>query len=966
MDINNVKYDLCKIWIRNQRERMGRDWDTIQNANKDTFEELQSFLKQKVEEEGWPEFVIEDGTGNGDEAGEPSKEINEWKELVLFMKNAEESTARINYLQGQATIVGNQQDQNSDIHLPEGKQTAWQCYLKRLKNNEFHQESINAICDSTLKVLRQLSVDTTKIGARKGLVIGNVQSGKTANMAALMALAADWGYNMFIVLSGTIEALRIQTQKRLYNDLHNRECNLIWRPLEHLSRKMNDGGRAQDLDFSSGSQQRYFTVALKNGTRLRNLIQWLQADPNSQRQMKILVIDDEADQAGINTGDVQKERERRTINNLIMSLVNGRTYNHQTCNVPYQAMNYIGYTATPYANVLNEAGQDTLYPKDFITTLAVSREYFGPQQIFGYNAGNSCEFDGLNIIREICSNDTDDIKSIHDGNSYSIPNSLRDAICWFLCGVSCMRKWEYKKPISLLVHTSQRVDHHSNIADAISSWINRTPENTIIKQCKTLWENETKEFSKQLFREEYPNYAREDEGINDYLAFNEILPELRTLISGERVSFIKLGDDDERRYHRHIHLCIDNCAPKNANDDDYVRLAYPDKEQLDALDFAPAFIVVGGATLSRGLTIEGLISTFFMRSVSQADTLMQMGRWFGYRRGYELIPRIWMTQKTNKQFKFLAELDQELRDEIHTMEVKGQSPMEYGPRIINSPKVSFIKITANNRQQLARPVSWEFGGSMKQTYMFDNDATILNKNLNSTKFFLEQLGDPIQQKPCNTHSSHTVVWKDVQFDGHMENFLKTFIFNQRLGVFNEINPLLQWIKDSTQQGNLENWSVILAGTDNENRDTWKVSDAVKVRKVIRSQKKKGKIDGVLNIGTLRTATDSLADIDLENASPDVINRMKQKPQSKDVNDIRIMAGVENIPQLIIYIIDKDSKARANSAEREDLNAQEDVVGICINLPGEDRTNNVGTVAIDVSKYFDQAFDGDGDIDEDDN
>ena len=197
MDINNVKYDLCKIWIRNQRERMGRDWDTIQNANKDTFEELQSFLKQKVEEEGWPEFVIEDGTGNGEKAGEPSKEINEWKELVLFMKNAEESTARINYLQGQATIVGNQQDQNSDIHLPEGEQTAWQCYLKRLKDNGFHQESINAICDSTLKVLRQLSVDTTKIGARKGLVIGNVQSGKTANMAALMALAADWGYNMF-------------------------------------------------------------------------------------------------------------------------------------------------------------------------------------------------------------------------------------------------------------------------------------------------------------------------------------------------------------------------------------------------------------------------------------------------------------------------------------------------------------------------------------------------------------------------------------------------------------------------------------------------------------------------------------------------------------------------------------------------------------------------------------------------
>lgn len=951
MDINDIKYDVCRYWIHDQRERLGRDWETISLANKNSIDRLISFLDDKKDEEGWPEFIIND-------------EVNEWKDLVQSLKDAEESIKRINYLQGQATIAGKEQGQNSDIYPPSGKETAWRCYLERLKDKGFHQESINAICDSTLTVLRKLSADTTTIGARKGLVIGNVQSGKTANMAALMAMAADFGYNMFIVLSGTIEALRKQTQRRLFNDLNNPNCNLFWRSLQHLRPGMDEGNRAQDL-FTGTSQQRYFTVSLKNGKRLRDLIQWLQAAPKSQQKMKILVIDDEADQAGINTADVTSD-EIKTINRLIRNLVNGRRHDDTPCLAHYQAMNYIGYTATPYANVLNEAGEDTLYPKDFITTLAVSREYFGPQQIFGYNAGNSCEFDGLNIIREICSNDTDDIKSIHDGNSSLIPTSLRDAICWFLCGVSCMRRWGYKEPVSLLVHTSQLVDHHTYIANAISSWIMHTPEDAIINQCKTLWEKETNEFSKLLFREEYPNYAREDKDINDYLAFNEILPELRTLISDQRVSFIKLGDGDERIYHKHIHLCIDNCAPKDADDDDYVRLAYPNKEQLDALDFAPAFIVVGGATLSRGLTIEGLISTYFMRSVSQADTLMQMGRWFGYRRGYELIPRIWMTQKTQKQFKFLAELDQELRDEIHTMEVKDQSPMEYGPRIINSPKVSFIRIAAKNKIQLAQPVSWEFGGSMKQTYMFDNDAEVLNKNLNLTKFFLEQLGVPFPQKPCNTHASHTVVWKDVPFAGAMEDFLKTFIFNQRLGLFNDINPLLEWIKNSTQQGNLKNWSVILAGTDNENRDVWEVSETIKVRKVIRNQKKIGKIDGVLNIGTLRTATDSLSDIDLEDASPAVRNRMKQNLQSKDVNDIRIMAGVEDIPQLIIYIIDKNSKARANSVDREDLNAQEDVVGICINLPGEDRTNNVGKVAIDVKKYFDQAFDGDGDIDEDDN
>lgn len=89
---------------------------------------------------------------------------------------------------------------------------------------------------------------------------------------------------------------------------------------------------------------------------------------------------------------------------------------------------------------------------------------------------------------------------------------------------------------------------------------------------------------------------------------------------------------------------------------------------------APAFIVIGGATLSRGLTIEGLISTFFLRSVGQADTLMQMGRWFGYRKKYELLPRLWITDKTRQQFAFLATLDQELRDEIQYMDLTGRSP----------------------------------------------------------------------------------------------------------------------------------------------------------------------------------------------------------------------------------------------------------------------------------------------------
>ena len=187
--------------------------------------------------------------------------------------------------------------------------------------------------------------------------------------------------------------------------------------------------------------------------------------------------------------------------------------------------------------------------------------------------------------------------------------------------------------------------------------------------------------------------------------------------------------------------------------------------------------------------------------------------------------------------------------------------------------------------------------------------------------------------------------------------MKAFKYQQRLGVFNDIEPLIQWIKDASNRNSLNNWSVILAGTDNPNRDIWKVSELIKVRKIIRNQKKTDKIEGVLNIGTLRTATDSLADIDLENADNELKNRMIH-PVSKDVNDIRYLAGMDKVPQLLIYIVDKNSKVKQPSPNREDLNAVEDVVGICINLPGESRTNNTGTVAIDVRKYFNTTFDGD--------
>lgn len=202
---------------------------------------------------------------------------------------------------------------------------------------------------------------------------------------------------------------------------------------------------------------------------------------------------------------------------------------------------------------------------------------------------------------------------------------------------------------------------------------------------------------------------------------------------------LNLMREGDLSYHKGIHLCIDNCTNNGITSDGmHVRLAYPDPSNMPSP--APAFIVVGGATLSRGLTIEGLISTFFLRSVGQADTLMQMGRWFGYRKKYELLPRLWITDKTRQQFVFLAALDQELRDEIQQMDITGRSPADYGPKVKNSPKVSFIRITAKNRMQAATEAAMDYSGASNQTYLFDNNATILKENIRITEEFISELG----------------------------------------------------------------------------------------------------------------------------------------------------------------------------------------------------------------------------------
>lgn len=915
--LTHPEYNEPKDWIAKRRNE-GKDWDFIETLGMPNTP-LKYILEIKKAADSWPDMTEQD-----------------WKDLVQMRKDSETQTigfSSMSLISGDGTKNG--------ATIPTGSKRSWTCYKDLLLNeNHFRKETVDAIEHSTLRILNELSSPTVKGKPKKGLVIGNVQSGKTANMAALMAMAADWGWNMFIILSGTIENLRIQTYERLLHDLNhkNDSWNVIPKP-----NKSDMTRNSAAYHFELSSDKRYLTVCLKNSTRLKALIQWLQCNRSKYEQMKVLIIDDEADQAGIDTLDESSGRWT-AISDRIGNLILGKTEDGRDINEKAKAINYIGYTATPYANILNSGSMKSLYPKDFIATLSVSPEYFGPQQIFGYKG---TKYNGLDIVRMIDKADIDDIKAIQQGNLLPMPSSLENAVLWFLCAIAYRRKMGDNDPVSMLIHTSQKTDDHAKIAALVDGWFKNHPLSIIVSSCKALWETETKRFSKTIFRKQYPDYAVEDKALRDYLPFCEIEPELVSLLSlPSPVSHIQIDSKGDTKYHKGIHLCIDNSKnnPRSTNTD-HIRLLYPKKNELD---YASAFIVIGGATLSRGLTIEGLVSTYFLRTVKQADTLMQMGRWFGYRRNYELIPRIWISDDTKEKFEYLAALDQTLRDEIADMELLGEKPSEYGAKVLLSDNPSMIGITAKNKMQAAVEATSNYKGAYSQTTLFDNDQALLSENLKRTINFVESLGSPADLSN-NQHAQPNYVWRNVAIST-VKAYLKAFHFNKRQKFFCDIDKVLEWI----ERNKLNNWNIVVSNLKSTNGGSmhFGFGDVAKVERNRIDSPSAQKDE--LFIKTLRDPKDLMADIDLTNPhqlTPQEVKEIKDH-KTQNVKPIRAKLGLGQTPQLIIYFIDKNSTpSSTNSSGRKPLGALEDVVGLCINIPGERKSNAsfVESVSVDLSK-----------------
>jgi hypothetical protein len=905
--ITDPKFDPCRRYIEVARQN-GREWDFLNHFNR-TPDALDAWFLEQEDMSFWPSL-----------GSSAERRVQTWLEIVAAKKAAEEMSIAAT----RPLVVVGVNEAEPGIQVPQSSQTAWQLYRAHLEGQGWKKAAVDNIEDSVLHILRRMRRNTAGRKPVKGLVVGHVQSGKTANMAGLISMAADYRHNLFIVLSGTLENLRVQTRNRLVRDLYH-PGNLSWKPIEHPSTSKPVGERAQDMRFHQDCNDRHLIVSLKNSSRLEGIIGWITKNKIGMKQMRIVIIDDESDQGGINTANVSKE-ERSKINSLIVRLVN----------LPVQSINYVAYTATPASNFLNEAPGESLYPEDFIVALPQADEHFGPVQIFGVA---TTERPPLGIVLDVSNDELQVLSALHGGDGEDLPESLEDAVLWFLCCVAVLRQWGSRKPVSMLIHTSASQQHHTNVEMALRRFLGQctSDPHKFLEECAVIWQARISDLDPESFGDRFPSYGALG-NLRNYPDFETFTSELSSLVS--TVTAIQLDEDYERKYHSGIHVCVDNCANNGITDENEVkRLFYPDPEFSQVPDTATAFIVIGGGTLSRGLTIENLVSTFFLRGSAQADSLMQMGRWFGYRKGYELLPRIWMPKATREKFEFMTVAEEDLRDDLQRFMYHGARPSEFGPRVRVHPSMSWLRPTAKNRMQSTVTADYDFSGVNRQTTLF-HDGTgageIHRKNREHTETFLTEAGT------ATIGQGNSLIWRGVDVS-LVTAFLRTFEFHSGSQFFSEIGPFLEWLDNQAGEAGYTKWNVVAAGSSDEEENGWQLPGGT-VGLVSRSRMLPDRSDGAVSIGALRDPRDLLAD-----AGPESAVEGTGTPNNADIDRQRDERGVGGIPQLLLYLIDKKSKPQRegrvsrNGKVRADLNAPEDIVGVSLWLPGvRDRRKNYAT------------------------
>lgn len=665
----------------------------------------------------------------------------------------------------------------------------WERYKESLLQQSFPPHVVRSLDTVTDNILDRTE-DPEKEGewSRKGMVVGHVQSGKTANYNGLICKAADAGYKVIIVLAGLINSLRNQTQQRINNDFIG-YCISAQAPIGVGCLGMDKPGRARPVSLTTKESDFNKKVATqigielgalkapvifvlkKNKSTLENLYDWLVANNDYKLgDYPMLLIDDEADHASVNT---RKEgNEPTTINRCIRDLL-----------ILFKKKSYVGYTATPFANIfIDPENEDEmtngkiygdLFPRDFILCLDPPDNYVGPLSVFGRESASS-------HLRDITDNgDLLPIRHKIDHPLEAMPGSLKEAIkCFILARAVRITRGHLGFHSSMMVNASRFTNIQNRLADLIYPYVNEIKQassnyaslgvvealkNSTLSSLHNTWEKEFKHID------------------TDWKEIQHVLKE-----AADPVEILRINSGGDKL--------------------DYDRNEFPDGRTV---------IAVGGIGLSRGLTLEGLTTSYFLRNSVMYDTLMQMGRWFGYRDGYNDLCRVFMTPTASSWYAHVAVVMEELRSDFRVMEKAKLTPRDFGLRVRSHPAA--LIVTARNKMRSARTVPVQIGleGRLVETTIISGQKKHIDENRSAFEKLIRKLEEKCESQQLNERSPYGTYWKSVPSE-----FIKNTVgslHNHPECLITDHEPLINYIELLESDG-VTTFDVILKSLDGFERE----------------------------------------------------------------------------------------------------------------------------------------------------
>ena len=574
------------------------------------------------------------------------------------------------------------------------------------------------------------------------MVVGSVQSGKTANYCGLICKALDAGYRLVVVLAGMHNNLRSQTQYRLDEGVLGRDSQKdrqlnnansligVGRLFDRLLQVTTLTSSLDNGDFKAPKADAgvdiggdpVILVIKKNGNVLKNLLKWVlhvrgEDIPGQKkriiRSVPLLVIDDEADNASINTKD---KKGKKTDENDVTA-INGRIRELLDA---FEKSAYVGYTATPFANIFINPDAETpkhgedLFPRSFILNVSPPSNYVSPARVFGLTGDPDAGLEpkeGLPLFRPAEDHETIfPPKHKKDLQVEALPDSLIRALYNFVlvCAARCARG-QTDVHNSMLVHVTRFVDVQHQVAQLVQHHIDT------IRRRLAMGEGD----KKRTLLSDIRQIWKED--------FETTSEKVRSLVSDENLPPVSWEQ---------VAAELPEAAAR-------IEVKEINGHATDALDYVAHrqgfnVVAVGGDKLSRGLTLEGLSVSYFLRASQMYDTLMQMGRWFGYRPGYLDLCRLFTTDDLRKWYRHIALAEVELRREFDRMKAAGLTPRRYGLRVREHP--DGLLVTAMNKMSHAQTQRLSYAGQMVQTSHFVTTPEVVRRNAQVVEHFLEGLG----------------------------------------------------------------------------------------------------------------------------------------------------------------------------------------------------------------------------------